>query len=75
MILLTKPGCKKCEKLLRDFPILKERCRVLSIESVDGLVELAYYELFAIAEKILPILIDKGRIYEGYIKIKKKIKE
>lgn len=74
MKLFTKPGCEKCDyvkKLLPD----QMKIKTYDITEADGLAELAYLELVAVAERELPILVlrDGGHV-AGALPIKHVLK-
>ena len=76
MKLFTKPGCEKCDWVKKEMPpAAGEGIATYDIMTTDGLAELAYHELVAVAEKQLPILLTpEGRIVTGAIRISREIK-
>ena len=75
MKLFTKPGCEKCDWVKGQMtPEVKRSVESVDIQTVDGLAELAYHELVAVAEKQLPILVTpEGKVVTGAIKINKEL--
>lgn len=76
MKLFTKPGCEKCDWVKGQMTEAdRNSVDAFDIMTAEGLAELAYHELVAIAEKQLPILLTKeGRIVTGAIRISREIK-
>ena len=74
MILFTKPGCDKCDRLKAkvDLAALGVREVVLTPDDHKALSEAAFYEVTELAEKGLPILVRAGEEpVSGLIPIKR----
>ena len=73
MELFTKPGCEKCDWVKANLPA-GVAVTTHDILTAEGLAELAYHELVAIAEKQLPILrLSDGQIVTGAVQIRNEI--
>ena len=73
MELFTKPGCEKCDWVKASLPA-GAAVATHDILTAEGLAELAFRELVALAEKQLPILrLPDGRIVTGAVQIRNAI--
>jgi hypothetical protein len=66
--LFTKPGCSACDIVKKRIDLKSANVQVFSLngEDSEALAMLAYYELVALAEKQLPILVaDSGDVITG----------
>jgi glutaredoxin len=62
--LFAKPHCPNCAKLKKEYRRQLKKAKICDIETVDGLTELSYYELFDTAQRMLPLLIvvEQGKV-------------
>lgn len=71
-ILLTQPGCKKCDWLKEQMPS-ENGIQIMDRTTPDGLAHAAYYELVDID---VPILVtEQEKVIEGAINIKNALVE
>jgi len=83
MILFTKKNCQKCD-LIKDL-IKKHGITGIEVKEVDlhirtdedvarmveVIADLAWFEIVDLSQELMPILVDEGKVYAGYIAIKK----
>lgn len=71
IILFTKKDCQKCDHVKEKMPQGMD-INIMDAESVDGMAEAAYYEIF---EKEMPVLVVDEEVVTGAIKILARLKE
>lgn len=71
IILFTKKDCQKCDHVKEKMPQGMD-INIMDAESVDGMAEAAYYEIF---EKEMPVLVVDEEVVTGAIKILARLKK